>query len=199
MSIKDRIKQEAQEGGFRPHPIGTFPGEVVDVIEREWEGRIIFEIQCRTARGKAKTSIWKTTYDDIDSLIDGVRNKTREDAEDSYVKTIGRLCRLYKDLGLEEPDGDDHVAIEEDAYGRLGELIGQQCTIVVQENKTKPENPFVYINAPREEAEGAHRRAPAKAAATRGGKPAGKPASRQTRRAPADDQIPPPDDSDVPF
>lgn len=146
MGLMDRIKQEAKEGGFKRHPIGTFAATVESVSEKEWDGRIIYEVHVVTDQGKAKVGIWKNTVAELDEAAK--RMGSREKAEDGYVKAMGRLCRLYTDLGLAEPHGADEVEMEDNAYGRLGELVDRPCTIVVQEDKKKKGEVIVFINAP---------------------------------------------------
>jgi hypothetical protein len=148
-SLRDRIKNEAASGGgFRPHPPGTYPGTIVDITQREYQGQQLFEFKVKTDAGTAKTTIWKTTLDDIETLYGG-RAKSRAEAEERYVKTMGRLCRMYRDLGLDEPDAQTTEEIEGQAWERLGEMLDRDCTIVVKANPAKPENPTVFINAPR--------------------------------------------------
>lgn len=147
MSIRDRIKKEAESGGWRPHPIGSFAGVIEKIDEKEHDGKVLWEISVRTEKGIAKATVWKTTSADIDGELMKF-SKTRAEAEDKYVKAMGRLCRLFTDVGLEAPDGESEEELENNAYERMGELIDRPCKVVVQANPAKPDSPRVYINAP---------------------------------------------------
>jgi hypothetical protein len=149
MSLRDRIKNESQNsgGGFRPHPLGNYPGVVEEVREKTLDSdQVVYDIVVRTAEGIAKVGVFKTTVADVE---DGYGGKLdRAAAEDRYVKSIGRVCRLYRDLGLEEPDGGDELELEAATFARLGELVGRVCEVSVQPNRRKPGDVVVYINAP---------------------------------------------------
>lgn len=218
MSLKDRIRQEAESGGFRPHPIGTFPGSVIEEVrEREHDGQTIYEVCARTSRGIAKMAIWKTVHADIQGRLADLNNGDEAAAEDSYVKTMGRLCRLYSDLGCGDPSTEEGIETEDELetaiYENLGMLVGRECTVVVQANPQKPESPRVYINAPtkgqaapRGNGGGQQRRQAAP-------KPQRQPAARNQRQAPATPRsqfgsgrhesafegAPPPSLDDIPF
>lgn len=139
MSLRDRVKTEAANGGYRRHPIGNFDATVTSVSEKEHEGRTLWEVHVESNSGKAKTTIWKNTLAEI-------RN---QDDEEKWVKSMARLCRLYTDLGLAEPDGQTDEELENQIYGRLGELIGRACTLVVQKDRKNPDDVICFINAPK--------------------------------------------------
>lgn len=139
MSLRDRVKSEAANGGFRRHPIGTFDATVDSINEKEHEGRTLWEVHIVSGSGKAKVTIWKNTLAEI-------RNA---DDEEKYIKSMGRLCRLYTDLGLPEPDGQTDEELENNIYGRLGELLGRACTLVVQADKRNQGEVICFLNAPK--------------------------------------------------
>lgn len=155
MSLLDRIRKEAAENtGFRAHPLGEFPAIVEEVKLREHDGQEIYDIHMRTERGKPKVGIFKNTYADVDGRLLQICNGDRSQAEDRYVKAMTRLVRLYLDFGLPAPGGDDYESFEREAYGRLGEIIGRSCTVVVQQDRKYPKDPSkqaIFINAPRGE------------------------------------------------
>lgn len=163
MNMRDRIKQEQESGGFRPHPVGTYDAVVEEIKERDWQGALIYDIVLRTSEGTCKVGLWKKSWDDMQAEVDAGRMKQSE-AEESYVKAMGRVCRLYSDLGLEAPDGDTHVDIEEQAYERLGELVGRSCSAVVnaKKEKGKEDERIVFINAPKGAQKAGTGRAPAR-------------------------------------
>jgi hypothetical protein len=89
--------------------------------------------------GKARVTIWKNSLLEIANAKD----------EEKYIKSMGRLCRLYTDLGLAEPDGQTDEELENNIYGRLGEMIGKDCTLVVQSDKQDKTKVVSFINAPK--------------------------------------------------
>lgn len=149
MNLRDRIKTEASEGGWKPHPVGTYIGEVEDVTEREVQGRIVYELKVRSQAGTASYTVWRNTFDEIEDRAAESWNGDIEKATDAYVKSIGRLLRLYSDLGFTEPDGQDQYELEQAAYDGLSALIGAACELVVQANRDEPQRPKVYLNAPK--------------------------------------------------
>lgn len=140
MSLMDRIKDESQKGGWRPHPIGTFPGKIEEITEKDHEGRSLYEVLITTPEGRAKTTVWVNSAAALD--------QTDNDQVEKYVKGMARMLRVYRDLGLKEPDGKDETELEKAVYGRLGEWIDRDCQIVVKANKNDANNPIVFINAP---------------------------------------------------
>lgn len=154
MSLRDRIYKEASEGGFRRHPNGTFPAEVIEVKEKDWEGQALIEIWLETPEGKTKKSIWVCRMKDIDGrLLE--RAKNRAEAEEWYCNTLSQVVRLYKDLGLRLPEGNSDEEFENEAWGRLGELTGRKCVVVIENSRTRKDksgNPEqnVYVNAPKD-------------------------------------------------
>lgn len=149
MSLADRAKAAANETGFQRHPVGVYAAVVTEVKEREHEGQLLYEVHVETNAGKAKVTLWKTTVDDVENGYGGKLDRAK--AEERYVRSIGRILRLYRDLGLEEPAGNSEVELEAECYMRLGELQGRACEIVVQpsKNPAKPGDVVVYINAPK--------------------------------------------------
>lgn len=147
MNLRNRIKQEEAAAGSFRHPIGEFDATVEEVKERTHDGQVIYELHVRSDIGKiAKHSVWKNTFDDSIGRFMQM-GATREQAEDKYAEALGRLCRLYSDLGLESPDGEDHIAIETACYARLGEMVGRPCKLVVVKDKKKEGEVRVFINA----------------------------------------------------
>lgn len=148
MSLVNRIRKEiAETTGFREHPVGTFAGVIESVNQKEHEGRILWEIHLRTEKGKPKVTIWKNMASEIDALASKFGDRGK--AEERYVKHMARVCRLYADLGLQPVTGESEVDMEDQAYGRLGEMIGKSCTVVVQPDRQDPNKRAIFINAPR--------------------------------------------------
>lgn len=180
MSLRDRARQEAEEGGFRPHPLGTFPGsEIIEVKDKpvtvDGEETTVYEIKVKSPKGTGRMTIWKTTIADIDGkLMSHPDVSTREDAEKKYVEALGRVVRLYRDLGLQEPDAESDEDFENAVYDGMGAFVGQPCTLVVLEGKNE-QNPRVFINADRPQVPD---RSPPRSAATKA--PAQKPATQKT-------------------
>jgi hypothetical protein len=143
-NYKDAIKaKQAEIGSGKRLSVGKYPGSVItDVNEKSHEGQTLWEVHVETPDGGGdKMTIWYNTHTAISDHA----------SQERYIGSMARLCRLYTDLGLPEPDGPSHVEIEQAAYERLGELKGRKCTVVVQlrrDAKAKPGETNVYINSP---------------------------------------------------
>jgi len=148
MSLVDRIKQEAETGGYSRHPNGTFPAKIVDIVEKEHEGDTIYEFHIETEHGKVKKSIWRVDEQDIERRFG--ENISQADAEDRLVKAIGGVLRLYKDLGAQMPDGELLSELADSAYTGLGDLIDRPCQVVIAPNKHDPSKQVIFINRPLE-------------------------------------------------
>ncbi len=149
-SLLERAKKEATEGGFRLHPEGTFHGMIEDVTKRQLEnGSVVYDVKVRTTEGVAKTGIFETSLEEMESGYGG--KLTREKAEERYVRSIGRMIRLYTDLGFQAPDGATEKEVEAQCYGWLGHLKGLACSVVVKNDPHKAGRQFVFINAPHKE------------------------------------------------
>lgn len=145
MSLVDRIKAEGEKS-FVNHPVGTFDAVVEEIVEREWEGVPIYELMIRSQKGVAKVGIWKTVHADIDGRL-SAGGGSHDEAEQKYVKALGRVIRLYRDLGLPAPHGETETAIEEQVYGRMPEMVGKACKLVVQPDRRDQNRVVCFINS----------------------------------------------------
>lgn len=144
MSFFDEAREEAMKDdrGFRPHPAGQFPGKVEEIRAFEHEGRTGFEIKVRTEYGVGKATHWKTLETDLPRMTERLNGDSAE-AIKRMKGAWARVQRLYVDLGLQSQ------ANEADLYNNLGLLNGRPCWLVVKARPDDPQNPQVYINAPR--------------------------------------------------
>jgi hypothetical protein len=144
MSFFDEAKEEAMKDdrGFRPHPAGQFPGVVSEVRAFDHEGRTGYEIKVKTEYGVGKVTHWQTSEADLPYLIQRC-NGDQAEAIKRLKGSFSRLVRVYVDLGLQAP------ANEKALYDNLGLLNGKACWLVVKVRPDDPQNPQVYINAPR--------------------------------------------------
>lgn len=151
-SLKEKMMGEAnKDSGWVAHPVGTFSGVVEEVKMKEHEGTDIYEIFVRSDKGRAKVAIWRTSHTEIDGKLTTITG-SHEKAEERYVKSMARLIRLYKDLGIDMSSAieseEDQSKIEAILYDHLGNLADKACTIVVKTNANDHRNPTVFINAP---------------------------------------------------
>jgi hypothetical protein len=148
--LLNEVLGKVNESGFKQHPLGSFNAEVVDVVERvNRDGKTIFDISLRTARGTARKDIWLKTSADIDGEFLEVAQGDHEKARAYYVNHLSNVGRLYKDLGIDLGAFQTIAEAEAAYYGNLGALIGCQCIIVVRESKD-PQYRTIFINAPKE-------------------------------------------------
>lgn len=154
MSVMDRIKKESA-ARFQHHPIGDFAGTVAKVKLKTVNGSELFEIDVTTAEGTAQAGLWKNTFGQINDAAKK-NNKTVAEMTDAYFQHMGRIYRLYQDLGLTPPDADSEIEFEKQAYGRIGEFVGRPCSVKVQANtRDKTKGPVVFINPPKDGASAA--------------------------------------------
>lgn len=149
-NYRQRAKEQSKElgGDYQPHPVGDYSGTVTEVKIGDYEGSTFYRIMLQTNIGKiCSQTIWETTTKDIEGKL-ATYSQNREEAEGKYVKAMARICRLYTDLGLPEPDGENDEQFEKNCYDNLGKLVGRSCKVVVKANPDRPQNPYVYINAP---------------------------------------------------
>jgi len=144
MSLYTEAVQDAlnNDRGFRAHPLGEFPGSIVEVKVGNHEGRDFYEIKVKTTYGTAKQTLWKAQEADLQAYYLPKHNGDYAEAVSALKKIWARHARLYLDLGLQAP------ADEKALYANLGQLMNRECWLVVKAG-TDPANPLVYINAPR--------------------------------------------------
>lgn len=148
-AVMDRIKKESASQ-FQRHPVGDFPGTVAKVTLKEVNGSPLYEIYVQTEHGLAQAGVWKNLFGQIEGAAKK-NNKSVAEMTDSYFKHMGRIYRMYQDLGVTPPEGNSEVEFENLAYGRLGELVGKACTAKVVANQRDPSKaPITYINPPKD-------------------------------------------------
>jgi hypothetical protein len=145
----------AEPGTFTPHPLGEFPGKVVNVSGRKVKthdrGEVpVYEIEAQTSHGMARYSIWGYVQADVAEIMQG--GKARE----QFNKTIGRVKRLYVDLGVWS--GDDALGTVlwagegRSILGDMSRLVGKDCWVVCRPSQKDPNDAgkrVVFLNAPR--------------------------------------------------
>jgi hypothetical protein len=129
VNLKDQIKK-AQENIGR-HPVGIFDPSHIESIKEVTmpNGALKWEIMVRSTIDKEVKVDWFVP----DYTMASCDN--RPDAMKWYIEGMARLCKAYVGLGLAEPEGDDHTAMETNARERIGEWIGRPCKLIVQEDK----------------------------------------------------------------
>ena len=144
MSFFDEAREEAakDDRGYRPHPAGQFPGKVEEVRAFEHEGRTGYEIKVRTEYGVGKQTFWRTSEADLPGIIQRANGDQAEGIA-RLKKAWARVMRTYTDLGLAAP-GDEVLL-----YESLGQRVNKPCWLVVRARPDDPQNPVVFINAPR--------------------------------------------------
>lgn len=146
-AVMDRIKKESAQR-FQHHRVGDFPGTIAKVLLKTINGSEMYEITIQTAEGHAQATLWRNLFGQIEGAAKK-NNKPLAEMTDAYFKHMGRIYRLYQDLGLTPPEGNTEVEFENAAYGRLGEFVGKPCTAKVVANQRDPsKGPITYINPP---------------------------------------------------
>lgn len=133
--------------GFTRHPLGDFQGKFEKLLKKNHNDMAIWEFTIVTDVGEAQYPIFGFKPGEAAAA----KAKAKAGVDDDLKKIqqkIARTKRLFVDVGLEEPEtwaqGDNSV------LGRLEELIGRECTLVVRPNKKKPGEVMVFVNAPRD-------------------------------------------------
>lgn len=148
-AVMDRIKKESASQ-FQRHPVGEFPGTVAKVTLKEVGGQPLYEIHVQTEYGHTSAGIWKNLFGQIESAAKK-NNKSVGEMTDSYFKHMGRIYRMYQDLGAAPPEGNTEVEFENLAYGQFGNLVGKACTVkVVANQRDASKGPITYINPPKD-------------------------------------------------
>lgn len=144
MSLYAEAVQDAlnNDRGFRAHPLGEFPGAIIEVKGGTHEGRDFYEIKVKTTYGTAKQTLWRAQESDLQAYYLPKFSGDYAEAVSALKKVWARHARLYLDLGLQAPED------EKSLYENLGQLMNRECWLVVKAG-TDPANPLVYINAPR--------------------------------------------------
>jgi hypothetical protein len=129
MNLKDEIKKAQQNIGR--HPLGIFDPSYIEAIKEVTmpNGGLKWEITVRSTIDKEVKVDWFVPDYALASC------DRRPDAMKWYIEGMARLCKAYNALGLAEPEGDDHFAMEANARERIGEWIGRPCKLIVQEDK----------------------------------------------------------------
>lgn len=151
VSLRDQILAGANEKKeWSAHPIGTFPGIISDVVQRDVNGKEVYDILVKTEKGIAKNGFFRTSHKDIKGELKE-KFGSEEEATNVYIKAMTRLLRMYKDLGADiEPKlPQDQDKMEAMIYEQLGTLRDRPCTVVVKAKPNDADNPHVFINAPK--------------------------------------------------
>lgn len=146
-------------GTFTPHPLGGFNGVIESIVKKKvkLDNRPdecpIYEVVAKTAYGTAQYTIWGYTQHDVSQIMQGGQ------ARELFDKTMGRLKRLFVDLGVWTEDlinqspvlwhGDRSPAVLNDMH----QLQGKRCWVAVLDSLTHPGDPkkrTVFLNAPRD-------------------------------------------------
>lgn len=153
--VATEVKAEDALGGFNRHPRGKFPGVIQEVkLKTLPSGQPIWEISVQTDEGMGQYSIWGWKPNEVAQAKAQAQAGSPEKLQ-KVQAGIARTKRLFVDLGLAEPEG--WAKGENSIVGRLGELVGCACTLVVAEDrsdKNKDKNKDrVFINAPADAAD----------------------------------------------
>lgn len=151
--IASEAKADQAQSGFNRHPRGSFQGTVSDIVQKDLSGQPVWEILVQTDAGVGQFTLWGWKPGEVAQAKAQAASGNVE-ALQKVQGAMARHKRLFVDLGLQEPEswakGPNSIV------GRLGELRGCECTLVVQPDRKKPERDKVFINAPaRDPLEGA--------------------------------------------
>jgi hypothetical protein len=138
MSIFEQALTQAANTSYSTHPTGSFSGEIVEIIEREIQGRQVFDIKIKTAYGTHRESLWTAYERDLESVW---RAKYGDEAEVKLTQTLIRHIKLCTELGLQAPKSDI------DLYENIYQLMGRRCRLVVRQGE---KGVVGFINAPKE-------------------------------------------------
>lgn len=134
-------------GGYTPHPLGEFNGQIVAITKKMHDERPLYEIEARTAVGTAKYTVWGYNASDINKAANDP--KFRETVEGG----IGRTKRLFVDLGVWTEDQAVQAVWSGSSPGVLNDMAhlkGKRCWVVVRQSTKDAQKQVVWLNAPRD-------------------------------------------------
>lgn len=151
--IATQVKAEDSGAGFNHHPRGKFQGIIEEVVSKAWQGQQMWVLRVGTSEGVAESTLWGWKPGEVAAAKAKAASGNVEDLQ-RVQATMARHKRLFVDVGLPEPEtwakGDNSIV------GRIPELQGKRCTVVVQADKKNPTRDRVFINAPAPDHGGDH-------------------------------------------
>lgn len=138
-------KAEDAGGGFNRHPRGKFQGVIEDVVSKLQQGQPLWELRIGTDAGTGQFTIWGWRAGEVGQAKAQAAAGNVE-ALQRIQAAMARYKRLFVDLGLPEPES--WAKGQNSIVGRLMELVGCRCTLVVQPDRKDASKDRVFINAP---------------------------------------------------
>lgn len=136
----------APSEGFAQHPVGIWPGTIVDIKQRVLDhGTPLWDLSIQTEAGNARFTIWGFSPEDIKKAT------MEQKARDQMLQSIARTKRIFVDLGIWDDDTAKSAVWSggtNSILGALQFLKGKPCTINVQPSKKEAGKVVVYLNAP---------------------------------------------------
>lgn len=144
--IAGQAKAEDAGNNFNRHPRGKFQGVIEEIKAKTTpQGQGIWELYVATSEGQGQFTIWGWKPGEV-AQAKAKASSGNVEALQQIQAAMARHKRLFVDCGLQEPDtwakGDNSI------LGRMGELIGRPCTLVVQADRRDASKDRVFINAP---------------------------------------------------
>ena len=144
--IAGQAKAEDAGPGFNRHPRGKFQGVIEEVKAKTGkQGQPLWEFMVATAEGQGQYTMWGWKPGEVAQAKAKASSGNVEDLQ-RVQAAMARHKRLFVDLGLAEPE--TWAKGENSILGRMGELIGRPCTLVVQADNRDATKDRVFINAP---------------------------------------------------
>lgn len=143
--IASQAKAEDVPVGGGRHPRGKFQGIVEEIVTKTWQGQPMWVLRIGTSEGVGEFTLWGWKPGEV-AQAKAQAQAGNVEALQRVQASMARHKRLFVDLGLQEPD--TWAKGENSIVGRLMELQGRQCTLVVQPDRQKPDRDRVFINAP---------------------------------------------------